>query len=106
MPNIEITINSLSLLAMILFSATVGFMTQRGQIKRKNARINRLENQILEANAEVLEAQKEYCDLRSRLQELKIPVIMMKHAAKEESSVEHQPAAAPLQQKRPPRTAG
>lgn len=99
------SINSLTLLAIVSFSAFAGYMSQSGQIKRKNARINRLEKQVLEANAEVLEFQKEYCDLESRLKDLKIPVISMKHAGKEESLVESQPAAAALQQKRPTRTA-
>jgi hypothetical protein len=97
------SLNSISLLVIILFSAMAGYLSQRGQIKRKNIRIGRLEMQVLEANAEALEFQKEYCDLESRLKELKIPVISMKLSGKEEVPEEHQPVAAPLQQKRPTR---
>jgi hypothetical protein len=86
MPLFDLSFNiDLFILLMIIgLSMYTGFLLRSYQIRKKNRRIAELESEMLQAHAEVLLAQKEYCELESRVKDMPIPVIAMKHAAKEE----------------------
>jgi len=106
LPTIELSINSLTLLALVLISALAGFALRSLQIGKKNSRIARLEKEMMQAHAEVLEAQREYSELESKMRDLQIPVIAMTHSGKEDGTPgEQRPVSAPLRKDRPTRTA-
>jgi hypothetical protein len=101
-----ININYLTLLVIILLAAFAGFMLRSAKFRQKITRINRLEKELLQAHAETLASQKEYCDLESRLKDLHIPVIPMIQATQEEEQEKQEGNdAAGLRKKRPTRTA-
>jgi len=99
-------IDVFTLLVIIGLSALLGFAVRSRQLKKKNRRIAELEKDMMQAHAEVLEIQKEYCDLEARVRDLAIPVISMKHAPKEEEKQKEQPPdRSDMQKNRPTRTA-
>lgn len=103
---INFNINGLILFAIILLAGLTGFMLRSGKINQKNLRINRLEKEMLQANAETLASQKEFCELKSRLKDMHIPVIPMMQSSMEEEKEKQQGAdGAGLRKKRPTRTA-
>jgi len=106
LPIIELTVNSLTLFALVIVSALAGFAIRSWQISKKNSRIAYLENEMMRAHAETLQAQRDYFELESRMRDLKIPVIAMTHSGKEDGvSGEQRPVPAPLRKDRPNRTA-
>ena len=82
MPLFDITINILVLFAIIGLAIAIGFAWRSRQLIKKNKRIAELEMEMLDVHAEILDVQKEYCNLETRMKELAIPVISMKKAAK------------------------
>lgn len=82
--DLSFNIDLFILLVIIGLSMYIGFLLRSYQIRKKNRRIAELESEMLQAHAEVLLAQKEYHELESRVKDMPIPVIAMKHAAKEE----------------------
>ena len=106
MPTIELTIDLFLLCGIVLLAAFAGFALRAGQLARKNRRINDLEKEMMKAYAEILDAQKESCEMESRLRDLTNPVITMKHPGKEEEPEDEQrPDASSLRKNRPTRTA-
>jgi len=83
-------INSLALLLIVVVSALMGFLVRQHQLAGKNRRINELENEMMQAHAELLETQKEFCELEMRIKDLTSPVISMKQASKEEGGQKEQ----------------
>ncbi|HMH21663.1 MAG TPA: hypothetical protein VK563_07800 [Puia sp.] len=71
----ELFINVLVLTGIILLSMLAGFGLRSRQLGKKDARIRKLEQEMIETHAEILEAQKEYCELESKYRGPKIPVI-------------------------------
>ena len=51
---------------------------------RKNRQITRLERDVVEANAELLENQREYCDLEARMKDITNPVIPITNKSTDE----------------------
>ena len=104
--DLSFNIDMITLLVIIGFAALIGFLLRSFQLVKKNKRIAELEGEMMKAHAEVLVVQKEYCDLESRVKDLMIPVISMKHTSKEEENQKEQsPDGTPLRKNRPPRTA-
>lgn len=104
--DLSFNIDAITLLVIITLSALIGFLLRTWQLRRKNRRIAELEREMMKAYAEVLVVQKEYCDLESRVRDLTIPVISMKHTTNEEEKQKEQsPESAPLRKNRPTRTA-
>jgi len=105
--DLSFNIDILTLLAIIGLSVLIGFFLRYYKISKKNRRIAELEQEMMRAHAEVLVVQKEYCDLESRMKDMPIPVIPMKHSVKEEEEKEQEqsPDGSPLRKKRPNRTA-
>ena len=102
-------IDVFTLLVIIGLSVLLGFVLRSRQLKKKNRQITELEREMMQAHAEVLEIQKEYCDLESKVRDLTIPVISMKHTAKEEEKEEKQTEQpqdrSAMKKNRPTRTA-
>ena len=77
MPTFDITIDVYLLLLMILGGAFVGFLGRSHQLAKKNRRIGELEREMMEAHAEVLSTQRDYCELESKVKDDTSPVIAM-----------------------------
>jgi hypothetical protein len=80
----DITINVFWVSLLMGLSLLLGFLWRSKQLKKKDRQIAELEKEMLFIHAEILDVQKEYCDLESRVKNLAIPVISIKQAAKEE----------------------
>lgn len=103
--SLDISINILVLFTLILLSGLAGFRLRRLPLGKKNARINELEREMLQAHFEILKIQKEYCELESKFRDLTIPVISLRPPAKEgEPENEERPGSPMLRKNRPTRT--
>ncbi|HEX9511680.1 MAG TPA: hypothetical protein VF939_14420 [Puia sp.] len=100
--DLSFNIDLFTLLVIIGLSALIGFLLRSYQIRKKKRRIAELEQEMMKAYAEVLVVQKEYCDLESRVRDMAIPVISMKHTTKEEEKKKEE---SPDRKSRPTRTA-
>jgi len=79
MPTFDITINIYLFLLTIVFSLAVGYSFRSRQLAKKQRAIDRLEGEVVQANAELLESQREFCELEARMkQDITNPVIPMK----------------------------
>jgi len=109
MISFDLTLNIFTLLGIIVLSIIAGTFGRSRQLARKNNRIFELENEMVQAHAELLDMQKEYCGLEVKMKELEkrdpaIPVIHIKKAPKEQE-VKKEPPQGPLPQDRSNRTA-
>ena len=77
MPTFDITIDVYILLLMMLPAALVGFLGRSRQLAKKNRRIAELEREMMQAHAEVLSTQRDYCELESKVKDDTSPVIAM-----------------------------
>ncbi len=103
---LSFNIGIITLFGIIGLSLVAGFLLRTAQLRKKDRRICELEKEMIKAHAEVLTFQKEYCDLESRVKDLTIPVIAMKHTDKEEEMKKQQsPDGSPPRKSRPTRTA-
>jgi hypothetical protein len=110
MSSFDLSMNLFTLLAIIVLSLIAGTFVRSHQLARKNSRIFELENEMVQAHAELLDMQKEYCELEIKMKELEkrdpaIPVIRIKQALKEQEVKNEPPQGAPLPQDRSNRTA-
>jgi hypothetical protein len=80
----DLTINIFILLLIVCISVLAGSLGRHRQLTRKNKQIQDLEREMVQAHAELLDTQKEFCELESRMRDLTSPVIPMKQAQKEE----------------------
>lgn len=80
MPNFDITLNVYIFLLIIGLAVVLGYLPRSRQLARKQRKIMQLEQEMVDAHAEVLENQRECCELASRLKEVANPnpVISMK----------------------------
>jgi len=81
MPLFDLTINVLVLMTLIGLAGMSGFWLRSGQLAKKQRQIKELEKEVMQVSAEILNAQKERCELESRLKDMSIPVISIKQAA-------------------------
>jgi hypothetical protein len=84
------SLNILFVLMVAGLSCYAGWWWRSRQLKRKQRRILELEHEMMQAHAELLEVQKEYCELESRIRDLAIPVIPLKQVPKEEDGHKEQ----------------
>ncbi|HTE09654.1 MAG TPA: hypothetical protein VK645_01770 [Chitinophagaceae bacterium] len=92
---IEISINIIVLAAIILVSASVGFLINSARIKKHQSAIFKLEAEMLQNHAEILHLQKELSD-KENLQS-KTPIFSIADNASE--SLKEQVAASRLSKK-------
>jgi hypothetical protein len=79
MPDFDISINIYVLLLLLAIAAFLGFLVKSRLIGRKNRKIMELEREMMQAHAELLDTQKDYCELESRVKESDSPVISIKN---------------------------
>jgi hypothetical protein len=84
MPTFNITLDVTILLLLLFGAMLVGFLGRSHQLAKKNRRIAELEREIVEAHAEVLNTQRDYCELESKVKEETSPVIAMIKTKNEE----------------------
>lgn len=84
MPTFDITVDVYVLLLIIIMAAIAGFLGRSRQLAKKNRRIAELEREMVEAHAELLSTQRDYCELESKVKEVNSPVIAMINNKSEE----------------------
>ena len=77
MPTFDISIDVFIFLLILIAAALVGFLGRSRQLAKKNRRIAELEREVVQANAEVLSTQRDYCELESKVKDDTSPVIAM-----------------------------
>jgi hypothetical protein len=88
MPVFDVSINIVVLLPMLVIAALLGFFVRSVQISRKNRQIARLEKEMMQAYAELLDTQKDYAELKGRLKEDDSLVISIKENKSQESATQ------------------
>jgi hypothetical protein len=73
----EFPINALALLAIIAASGFIGFTLRRSQIAKIHKKLVKVENEMINSHAEILELQKEYITMELKLRGIKDPVVVM-----------------------------
>jgi hypothetical protein len=69
MPTFDITLDVYVFLLIIVLSAILGFLTRSRQLAKKQRKIVELECEMMQAHAELLENQREYCELERRIKD-------------------------------------
>ena len=101
MPIFDITMDFYVFLLTILLSVGVGYLLRRRQLARKQRKIVELEHEMVQAHAEVLESQRDYCHLEARLKDITNPVIAMKSNKLEDTPPTPAPERESLRTNRP-----
>ena len=80
MPIFDITLDIYIFLLIIGLAVVLGFLPRSRQLAKKQRKIVELEHEMVQAHAEILENQREFCELESRMKEKDVsnPVIPMK----------------------------
>jgi hypothetical protein len=82
---LDLIINPIVLLLAGVSGIIIGYVFALAKIAKAQAKIQKMELDLLSSNEETLEAQRAYVDLEARLQDQSIPVIPMKINGKETS---------------------
>jgi hypothetical protein len=93
MISFDLTLNIFTLLAIIGVSLLTGTLGRYRQLARRKSRIMELEMEMVQAHAELLDMQKEYCELEVKMKLLEakdpsIPVINIKQVKEQETKKE------------------
>ncbi len=86
MPNIEIPMSLLTLILVILISGFIGFVLRGGQLKKKQLKISELRREMVSNHAQILEMEKEFVALESRLRDAKTPILPFKVNAEQHNT--------------------
>jgi len=81
----DLIINPVIVMAAVFVGGLIGLLLGRVQLAKSRAKIQELEKEMMTAHAEILEVQKAYFQLESKLEEHSIPVIPMKLSGKDGS---------------------
>jgi len=84
----DLIINPIVVLVAVVVSAFAGWTVNKIRLAKSQNRIRQLENEMISSHAEILEMQKAYVRMETRLKEQAIPVIPMKINGKETNSKE------------------
>jgi len=79
---IEITLNVISLGALLLVTLFIGFIARNMQLAKLRKCIENLENEMLQSHAEILKLQKENSNLEIR-QQSQTPIVSIRDNATE-----------------------
>ena len=82
---LDLIINPIVLLLAGVSGIIIGYVFAMAKLAKAQAKIQKMELDLLSSNEETLEAQRAYVDLEARLQDQSIPVIPMKINGKESS---------------------
>ena len=83
---LDLVINPILLFVAVLLGSVGGYIVGRMRIAKSRRRIRQLENEMMSSHAEILEMQKAYVKMETRLKEQSIPVIPMKINGKDTSA--------------------
>jgi hypothetical protein len=83
---LDLIINPIVLFVAFLVGAIAGYLVSRLRLAKSYSRIRHLENEMMSSHAEILEMQKAYVRMETRLKEQSIPVIPMKINGKESNT--------------------
>lgn len=75
MPDFDLSIDIYVLAGIMVLAMIAGFLLRSRELAKKKRRIMQLESEVLEANAELLETQKDYCELELKVKGEDSPVI-------------------------------
>jgi hypothetical protein len=75
MPDFDIPIDIYLLATLLALAMVAGFLLRGRQLVKKKRKIAQLEHEVMDANAELLEMQKDYCEMESRVARENSPVI-------------------------------
>jgi len=81
----DLIINPVILLAAVIGGMVMGLLIARARLAKFRGKIRELEQEMMNTHAEILETQKAYVLLESKLEEHSIPVISMKINGKDNS---------------------
>jgi hypothetical protein len=85
MITLDFIINPIILFVACIGAALAGYAIGKIRLAKSYARIRQLENEMMSSHAEILEMQKAYVRMETRLKDQSIPVIPMKINGKETS---------------------
>lgn len=77
MPDFDVSIDIYVLFLLLAAAMCLGFLGRSRQIFRKKREIAELERDMIQAHAELLDTQKDYCELESRVKGADSPVISL-----------------------------
>jgi hypothetical protein len=69
MPDFDLSIDIYVLAALMALAMLGGFLLRSRQLAKRKRRIGELEHEMIQAHAELLETQKEYCELELKVKE-------------------------------------
>lgn len=78
MPDFDLSIDIYVLAALLGLAMLAGFLFRSRQLAKKKRQIAELEIEMIDSHAELLEMQKDYCALESKLTQADSPVIPIK----------------------------
>ena len=78
MPDFSISIDVYILAGLLALAAVAGFGLRKWQLAKQKRKIVELEHEMIQAHAELLETQRDYCELESKVKENESPVIPIK----------------------------
>ena len=73
MPTFDITLNVYIFLLIIVLAVVLGYLPRSRQLAKKQRKIIELEIEMVQAHAELLENQREYCELELRMKDTANP---------------------------------
>lgn len=99
--NFDITLNICVFFLVIAGAITAGYLPRSRQIARKQRKVVELEREMMQAHAELLENQRDYCLLEAKVKDITNPVITMKSNKLEEPPQKPLPESRGLRNNRP-----
>jgi cell division protein FtsL len=84
----DLIINPIILFLAVIVGALAVVVINKNRLAKSQRRIKQLENEMISSHAEILEMQKAYVRMETRLKDQSIPVIPMKINGKENNPKE------------------
>ena len=81
----DLIVNPIVVLVAAIGGGLIGLLIGRVQLGKSRSKVQELEKEMMTAHTEILEVQKAYVQLESKLEEHSIPVISMKINGKDSS---------------------
>ncbi len=86
MPTFDITLNLFVFGSMLIVAVLIGYLPRSRQLVRKNRQIGKLEKEMIQAHAELLETQREFCALETKMKDITNPVIPLNSKSSEDQT--------------------
>jgi hypothetical protein len=85
---LDFIINPIILVVAVTVGALAAMLINKGRLAKSHRQIRQLENEMISSHAEILEMQKAYVRMETRLKDQSIPVIPMNINGKENNPKE------------------